>query len=133
MFFTFALVHRHFFSGSSQAYRKQLQRARSCSLRANGGVEKAAATITCLERCSSEPCSSIVNARQQRRRRRVKSRSFSMDLSRRQNEEMLWSNLASLLSYIYATLIVVLGGVMTVVQPSVTIGRHTIELDDVSV
>lgn len=53
-----------------------------------------------------------------------------MDLSRRQNEEMLWSNLASLLSYIYATLIVVLGGVMTVVQPSVTIGRHTIELDD---
>ncbi|KAH6936926.1 hypothetical protein HPB50_024089 [Hyalomma asiaticum] len=40
------------------------------------------------------------------------------------------SNLASLLSYIYATLIVVLGGVMTVVQPSVTVGRHTIELDD---
>ncbi|KAL3192276.1 hypothetical protein MRX96_059245 [Rhipicephalus microplus] len=91
------------FVGSPEiaAYRKQLQRARSCSLRANGGAEKAAT-----------------------------SRSFSMDLSRRQNEEMLWSNLASLLSYIYATLIVVLGGVMTVVQPSVTIGRHTIELDD---
>ncbi|XP_075733957.1 proton channel OtopLc [Rhipicephalus microplus] len=120
------------FVGSPEimAYRKQLQRARSCSLRANGGAEKAATVITCLERCSSEPCSSIPNARQQRQRRRVQSRSFSMDLSRRQNEEMLWSNLASLLSYIYATLIVVLGGVMTVVQPSVTIGRHTIELDD---
>ncbi|XP_049521557.1 proton channel OtopLc isoform X2 [Dermacentor silvarum] len=118
------------------AYRKQLQKVRSSSLQGGGGGggggggEKTTVTITRLERSSSEPCTMVHARRRQERRRRVESRSFSVDLSRRQNEEMLWSNLASLLSYIYATLIVVLGGVMTVVQTSVTIGRHTIELDD---
>ncbi|XP_065302900.1 proton channel OtopLc-like isoform X2 [Dermacentor albipictus] len=114
---------------SRSAYRKQLRKVRSSSLQADGGGEKTMVTLTRIERSTSEPCS-MVHAYQQERRRRVQSRSFSVDLSRRQNEEMLWYNLASLLSYIYATLIVVLGGVLTVVHTSVKISRHTIELDD---
>ncbi|KAK8786081.1 hypothetical protein V5799_007551 [Amblyomma americanum] len=102
---------------------------RSSSVRtADVAGGKPALTIAFRQRSSSMPCATGRLRRQERRR--VQSRSFSVDLSRKQNEDMLWSNLASLLSYIYATLIVVFGGVMTVLQPSLRIGRHTIELDD---
>lgn len=116
------------FLGSPElaAYRNGLQRMPPRRIIADTSSEVASSH---RQRSASMPCATGGLMRRQERRR-VQSRSFSVDLSRRQNEDMLWSNLASLLSYIYATLIVVFGGVMTVLQPSVRIGRHRIELDD---
>lgn len=112
------------------AYRKDLQRMRSSSARTADAASGAKPTVTIAHRQRSSSVPGATGRLRRQERRRIQSRSFSADLSRRQNEDMLWSNLASLLSYIYATLIVVFGGVMTVLQPSVRIGRHTLEIDD---
>ncbi|KAM7290753.1 proton channel OtopLc [Ixodes scapularis] len=63
-------------------------------------------------------------------------RSDKKRLSRRtagkQNTEMLWDNLTTLLSYIYAAFVVVFAAVVTVLRPHIYVGLHRIEINDVS-
>ncbi|XP_029831143.3 proton channel OtopLc [Ixodes scapularis] len=62
-------------------------------------------------------------------------RSDKKRLSRRtagkQNTEMLWDNLTTLLSYIYAAFVVVFAAVVTVLRPHIYVGLHRIEINDV--
>ncbi|KAH9373798.1 hypothetical protein HPB48_007480 [Haemaphysalis longicornis] len=109
-------------------YRKTIRTTCCCNLHAGTAGCNAAATRG-LHPCSSS-ASYDKGCLRLHDHRRLQGRSFSMDFGRRQNESMLWSNLTSLLSYIYATFVVVFGAVMTVLQPSIKIGSHNIEMDD---
>ncbi|XP_064483283.1 proton channel OtopLc-like [Ornithodoros turicata] len=58
-------------------------------------------------------------------------RSFSAYMSSIENASMLWKNLTSLLSYIYAIFVVVFGGIFTMIRPVHVIGNEAIRMDHV--